>query len=95
MEMLAISSLNESSSHNKKVNPKIIETQTTSSRIDAWVMYTYSLKFPVYKQKYPKRLAKFFCVWRSPLGYSNGRVVEDVCCKSNSYIIWGCKLGLQ
>jgi hypothetical protein len=39
------------------VNSEIMETQTTT---DAWTMYIYSLKSPVSKQKYPKRLAKFF-----------------------------------
>jgi integrase len=53
----AISSLKEGSPEQKKVNPKIMETPTTT---DAWAMYIYSLKSPVSKQKYPKRLAKFF-----------------------------------
>jgi hypothetical protein len=39
-----------------------MENQTTASSTatDAWTMYIYSLKSPVSKQKYPKRLAKFF-----------------------------------
>ncbi len=56
--MHAISSLKEGSTHNKKVNPKIMETQITTT--DPWTMYIYSLKSPVSKQKYPKRLAKLF-----------------------------------
>jgi hypothetical protein len=48
----------------KKVNQKMenqTTTNTSSSTItDAWTMYIYSLKSPVSKQKYPKRLAKFF-----------------------------------
>jgi len=37
-----------------------MENQTTTTATDAWTMYIYSLKSPVSKQKYPKRLAKFF-----------------------------------
>ena len=42
--MPAISSLKEGSSHNKKVNPKLIESQTTSSTVGARTVYIYSLK---------------------------------------------------
>jgi hypothetical protein len=37
-----------------------MENQTTAAATDVWMMYIYSLKSPVSKQKYPKRLAKFF-----------------------------------
>ena len=37
---------------------QIMETHSTTT--DVWMMYIYSLKSPVSKQKYPKRLAKFF-----------------------------------
>jgi hypothetical protein len=39
-------------------------TQTTTT--DAWTMYIYSLKSPISKQKYPKRLAKFFAFAGQP-----------------------------
>jgi hypothetical protein len=42
--MPAISSLKEGSSHNKKVNPKLIESQITSSTVGARTVYIYSLK---------------------------------------------------
>jgi hypothetical protein len=92
--MSAISSLNESSSHNKKVNPKIIETQIASSTIDAWTMYIYLLKF-YYTSRNIQRGWLNFLGLEVSLRYSNEREVEDVCCKSNSYIIKGCEPGLQ
>ena len=56
--MPAISSLKEGSSHNKKVNPKLIESQTTS--VGARTVYIYSLKSLAYNQKYPRGWLRFF-----------------------------------
>ncbi|MDF2727211.1 MAG: hypothetical protein K0S84_754 [Nitrososphaera sp.] len=58
--MPAISSLKEGSSHNKKVNPKLIESQTTSSTVGARTVYIYSLKSLAYNQKYPRGWLRFF-----------------------------------
>ena len=47
-----------------------MESQTTTTATDAWTMYIYSLKSPVSKQKYPKRLATFFAFAGMPQNIS-------------------------